>query len=130
MIYRPVIAMLASLGIGAGGLRRLRRLRRVRDSGDAFRPPRRRLASAHSLGRTPASTAIEVDVGLKLSDPSGALALERAVSDPKSPSYRHFLTPASGRSASLPEGERRRCQELPPRAGPLCRGRLSGQDDR
>jgi subtilase family serine protease len=32
-------------------------------------------------------------VGLALRDPAGALALERAVSDPASPEYRHFLTP-------------------------------------
>jgi subtilase family serine protease len=43
---------------------------------------------------TPASTPVEFDVGLELSDPSGAVALQRAVSDPSSPSYRQYLSPA------------------------------------
>jgi subtilase family serine protease len=46
------------------------------------------------LEATPSSTPIEFRVGLELSDPAGALALEQAVSDPASPSYRHYLTPA------------------------------------
>jgi subtilase family serine protease len=90
MRYRPVIAMLASLGLGAGGVA-ASAASAAPVSVQAASPA---AASAQSLGKTPASTAIEVDVGLQLSDPSGALALERAVSDPKSPSYRHFLTPA------------------------------------
>jgi subtilase family serine protease len=43
---------------------------------------------------TPASTPVEFDVGLELSDPAGAVALQRAVSDPSSPSYRQYLSPA------------------------------------
>ena len=46
------------------------------------------------LEATPSSTPIEFDVALELSDPAGAVALQRAVSDPRSASYRHYLTPA------------------------------------
>jgi subtilase family serine protease len=46
------------------------------------------------LEATPSSMPIEFDVGLELSDPAGAVALQRAVSDPSSASYRHYLTPA------------------------------------
>ncbi|HEY2216771.1 MAG TPA: protease pro-enzyme activation domain-containing protein, partial [Solirubrobacteraceae bacterium] len=42
---------------------------------------------------TPASTPVEFAVGLELSDPVGAAALQRAVSDPSSPSYRQYLSP-------------------------------------
>jgi subtilase family serine protease len=51
------------------------------------------VASA-KVGATPASTSISFDVGLALTDPSGATALEQAVSTPSSPSYRHYLTTA------------------------------------
>ncbi len=43
---------------------------------------------------TTASTPVEFDVALQLRDPAGAAALERAVSDPTSASYRRFLTAA------------------------------------
>ena len=46
------------------------------------------------VGATPAATPIEFDVGLEPSDPAGAAALLRSVSDPSSPGYRHYLTPA------------------------------------
>jgi subtilase family serine protease len=50
--------------------------------------------SATSLGRTPATSEVEVEVGLQLRDPAGAAALEQAVTDPRSADYRHFLTAA------------------------------------
>jgi subtilase family serine protease len=50
--------------------------------------------AANRVGATPATTPIELLVSLKLADQAGAAALERAVSDPSSSSYRHFLTPA------------------------------------
>ncbi len=46
------------------------------------------------VAATPAATQIEFDVGLELSDPAGAVALQRAVSDPSSSSYRRYLTAA------------------------------------
>jgi subtilase family serine protease len=57
---------------------------------------------ADAVGSTPASTQIEFDVALKLSNPSGAATLEQAVSDPSSPSYRHYLTPAEWESRYSP----------------------------
>ena len=43
---------------------------------------------------TPAGTPVEFDVGLELSDPAGAVALQRSVSDPSSSGYRQYLSPA------------------------------------
>jgi subtilase family serine protease len=44
---------------------------------------------------TPANATIEFEASLRLRDPAGAVALERAVSDPSSASYRQYLTPAA-----------------------------------
>ncbi|HTZ85422.1 MAG TPA: S53 family peptidase [Solirubrobacteraceae bacterium] len=43
---------------------------------------------------TPAQAPVEFSVGLEPSDPAGAAAFARAVSDPTNASYRHFLTTA------------------------------------
>ena len=51
--------------------------------------------AAPAVASTPANAAIEFEVSLRLREPAGAAALERAVSDPSSPSYRQFLTPAA-----------------------------------
>ncbi len=50
--------------------------------------------SAAGSQATPATSAVEFAVGLELGDPAGAVALQRAVSDPRSPSYREYLSPA------------------------------------
>ncbi|HXB15134.1 MAG TPA: S53 family peptidase [Solirubrobacteraceae bacterium] len=55
-------------------------------------PPER--PGAAPLAMTPSAAPIEFDVSLRLPEPAAAATLERAVSDPSSPSYRHFLTPA------------------------------------
>lgn len=52
------------------------------------------LSSSTATGPAPSSSAVEFDVGLNPADLSGLEALVRAVSDPASPSYRHFLTAA------------------------------------
>ena len=70
---------------------------------------------ANRLGATPAATQIDFSVGLQLRDPAGAVALQRAVSDPASADYRHFLgsgpVPSSGGGeageAILPGGRER-----------------------
>jgi subtilase family serine protease len=46
------------------------------------------------VGTTPAETPIDFSVALALGDQAGAEALERSVSDPASPDYRHYLTAA------------------------------------
>jgi subtilase family serine protease len=48
---------------------------------------------AHKGNPTPPAELIEFDVGVNLSDQPGAEALAKEVTDPTSPSYRHFLTP-------------------------------------
>ncbi|HUB72954.1 MAG TPA: S53 family peptidase [Solirubrobacteraceae bacterium] len=48
---------------------------------------------ASQVGETPGSTPIEFDVGVRLPEEAAAVQLEREVSDPSSPSYRHYLTP-------------------------------------
>jgi len=57
---------------------------------------------AARVGATPASASIEFDVGMKLGNAAGAVALARAVSDPTSPGYRRFLTPAQWESRFSP----------------------------
>ncbi|HEX3520394.1 MAG TPA: protease pro-enzyme activation domain-containing protein [Solirubrobacteraceae bacterium] len=49
---------------------------------------------ANEVGPAPSSTSIDFNVGLQLSDPAGAAELAQAVSNPASPSYHHYLTPA------------------------------------
>jgi subtilase family serine protease len=51
-------------------------------------------ALGEALEATPAQTPVEFTVGLEPSDPAGAVAFARAVSDPTSGSYRRFLTAA------------------------------------
>ncbi len=46
------------------------------------------------VGALAPATPIEFEVGLALRERAGAVALEQAVSDPASPSYRRYLTPA------------------------------------
>ena len=90
MRHRPLIATLVSLAAGAVAVSPAL----ASSAPVTVQAASPAVSSSASLGKTPAGTPIEVEVGLQLSDPAGALALERAVSDPKSPSYRHFLTPA------------------------------------
>lgn len=52
-------------------------------------------SAANLVAATPAGTSIDFSVGLQLQDPAGARALLASVSDPKSPSYRHFLSTAA-----------------------------------
>ncbi|MGA2848141.1 MAG: S53 family serine peptidase [Terracidiphilus sp.] len=47
---------------------------------------------AKYFGRLPASETMQLDLVLPLSDPAGLDAFLKAVYDPSSPSYRHFLT--------------------------------------
>jgi subtilase family serine protease len=54
------------------------------------------------LRATPASTAIDFNVGLQPTDAAGATTLAQEVSDPSSPSYRHYLTPAGWESRFSP----------------------------
>ena len=59
-------------------------------------------APANQLGAAPPNEPIEFNVGLAPGDLAGAAALARAVTDPSSPSYRHFLTPAEWESRFSP----------------------------
>ncbi len=52
------------------------------------------LAHATSLGAAPGSMRLTIGLGLAHPDPAGEQAAYRALYDPKSPAYRHFLTPA------------------------------------
>jgi subtilase family serine protease len=51
-------------------------------------------AAAPTTGAVPGGARVSFQVNLALSDPSGAAALAREVSDPSSSSYRQYLTPA------------------------------------
>lgn len=101
MRYRAVISALTSLGLGLGLLGGAPALAGapppavVQSNSPAATP-------ASKVGTTPATTSIDFEVGLRLSDPARAEALARAVSDPASPSYRHYLTPAEWESRFSP----------------------------
>jgi subtilase family serine protease len=90
---RPLIVLLASTAVGSGLL-----LMDVAGAAGAtpavVQASSPAAAPASRVAATPAETPIEFNVGLQLSDQSGAEALERAVSDPSSPSYRQYLTAA------------------------------------
>ncbi len=91
MRRQPIVAALAALLTGAGAMVAAApagAAPAVLQSSSPLATP------ANEVGPTPAATAIEFDVGLQLSDQAGAAAFERAVSDPTSPGYRHYLTPA------------------------------------
>src|SRR5487761_2785606 len=88
MRHRPLIATLVSLAAGAVAVSPAL----ASSAPVTLQAASPAVSSSVSLGRTPAGTPIEVD--LRHCAPAGALALERAVSDPRSPSNRHFLTPA------------------------------------
>ena len=54
------------------------------------------------VGPAPAATTLPLDVTLKPRDPAALAAEVQAVSDPKSPDYRHYLTPAQFAAAFGP----------------------------
>jgi subtilase family serine protease len=57
------------------------------------------------VNKADASTQLGFRVYLGWNNPSGAEALARAVSDPRSKSYRHYLTPAQFRQQFAPTGD-------------------------
>jgi len=57
---------------------------------------------AAQVAATPATAPVEFTVDLQLTDPAGAVALDRAVSDPASPDYRLYLTTAQWESRFSP----------------------------
>ncbi len=98
-MHRPVISTLASvmLGIGLSAAPALAASASPSTASANAVPLQGSAPDAargSAVGATPAATPIEFDVGLELSDPTGAVALQRAVSDPGSKSYRHYLTAA------------------------------------
>ena len=54
------------------------------------------------LGPSAAGESVDFNVGLQPGNQAAAVALAQAVSDPSSPSYRHFLTPAQWESRFSP----------------------------
>ena len=104
MRARSFIAGLASLGIGIGLAQAVPAL-----AGTAA--PSGRVVVQHSspvarpknaVGSTAPSSQVDFNVGLALSDPAGAVELQRSVSDPSSPGYRQYLTPAQWESRFSP----------------------------
>ncbi len=51
-------------------------------------------ATTPAVGSVPSATQMQFQVNLALSDPAGAAAFARSVSDPSSSSYEQYLTPA------------------------------------
>ncbi|MDX6228218.1 MAG: hypothetical protein QOI76_1608 [Frankiales bacterium] len=59
-------------------------------------------ARTATTGAVPGSTLLRLTAVLKLRDAAGATKLALAVSDPKSASYRHYVSPAAWRAAFAP----------------------------
>jgi subtilase family serine protease len=96
MRYRRMTGTLASLALALSALVLAGPL--AADSTAASSAPAQSVSPlatpSNVAAATPPATQIDFSVGLQLSDPAGAQAFGQAVSDPRSPSYRHFLTPA------------------------------------
>jgi subtilase family serine protease len=60
---------------------------------------------AADRGQTPAATPLDIRVYLAGQNPRGLDAYARAVSDPNSPSYRHYLDPAQTKAAYGPSAQ-------------------------
>ena len=58
--------------------------------------------ASHLVRKADPATAIGFKIYLKMKDPSGAAALAKAVSNPKSASYGHYLTPSQFRTRFAP----------------------------
>jgi subtilase family serine protease len=102
MRHRPVAATLAVLSVGLG-------LVAVAQSGSGAAGARVTVQTASPIavntnlvGPAAATATVDFDVALQLTNHAGAVALEQAVSDPTSASYRHFLTPAQWESRFSP----------------------------
>jgi subtilase family serine protease len=98
MTHRPLSYALVSLAIVAGSAF-VSPLTGVAQAAKAAAPAVVQGASpaatpAARVSATPAAAPVEFSVGLQLGDPAGAVALEQAVSNPASASYRDYLTPA------------------------------------
>jgi len=96
MRAQSLVAPLASLGIGIGLAQAVPALAGsaapssrvvVQHNSPAARP-------RNAVGSTAPTSQVVFNVGLALSDPAGAVELQRSVSDPASAGYRHYLTPA------------------------------------
>ncbi|HLI59771.1 MAG TPA: S53 family peptidase [Solirubrobacteraceae bacterium] len=60
--------------------------------------------AAPTVGAVPGGARVSFQVNLPPTDPAGAAALARAVSDPSSSSYREYLTPAQWEARFSPSG--------------------------
>ncbi len=94
MRRRELIATLVSLGLGVGFTGLAPEVAGAASARRVLQSVSPAAAPASKVGVTPASASLDFNVGLQLSDPAGAVAFEQAVSNPASPSYRRYLTPA------------------------------------
>ncbi len=104
MRAQSLVAGLASLGIGIG-------LAQAVPAFAGSAAPSGRVVVQHSspvaraknaVGSTAPASQVDFNVGLALSDPAGAVELQRSVSDPWGPGYRHYLTAAQWESRFSP----------------------------
>jgi hypothetical protein len=102
-LLAPAAAMLAAAVVGQGAMASQTPARLVRLGGTPVLAAGDRVAGAVATGRT-----MHVTVVLKPSDPAARARVAAQVSDPGSPSYRDYLTPAQfGRRFGAPASELR-----------------------
>jgi subtilase family serine protease len=93
MRHRVGIAALAALSVWTGAAAAAPQFAGA-SSSVVLQPTSSAATPAAAVASVPGNASIEFDVSLQLSDTAGAVAFERAVSDPTAPAYRHYLTPA------------------------------------
>jgi subtilase family serine protease len=102
MRRREVIATLATLGFAVGLLTAVPALAASAPGTAVLQSSSPLATPSNLLSPSAPGEAIEFNVGLQPSNSAGAAALAQAVTDPSSPSYRHFLTPGEWESRFSP----------------------------
>jgi subtilase family serine protease len=102
MRRRQVIATLATLGLAVGLLTAIPALAAAAPGAAVLQSSSPLATPSNLLGPSAPSEAIEFNVGLQPSNLASAAAMAQAVTDPSSPSYRHFLTPSEWESRFSP----------------------------
>jgi subtilase family serine protease len=102
MRNRTAIRTLASLAIATGALAVPTAASAAAGGRAQIQAASRGAAPASKVAATPEGAPIDFTVGLELKDPTGARAFEEAVTNPRSASYRHYLTPAQFESRFSP----------------------------
>ncbi len=102
MRRRQVIATLATLGLAVWLLIAVPALAAAAPGTAVLQSSSPLATPSNQVGPSAPGETVEFNVGLQPSNLAGAAALAQGVTDPSSPSYRHFLTPGEWESRFSP----------------------------